>query len=103
MLDWRLDRIRVGVQGWDTRDPALIDAILRHEALEAYVANADDPVWEDAKNPPRLEWNCRLGLIVDDNAMWRLPLRERIVSSIGRLVMRLARRNGRVGWNPTSR
>ena len=82
---------------------ALIDAILRHEALEAYVANADDPVWEDAKNPPGIEWNCRLGLIVDDDAMWRLPLRERIVSSIGRFVMRLARRNGRVGWNRTSR
>ena len=83
---------------------ALIDAILRHEALEAYVANADDPVWEDAENPPGLEWNCRLGLIVDDNAMWRLPLRERIVGAIGHLVMRLARRNGRVvESNPTSR
>ena len=55
------------------------------------------------RDPPGLEWNYRLG-IVDDDAMWRLPLRERIVGAIGRLVMRLTRRNGRVvGSNPTSR
>lgn len=73
---------------------ALIEAVLRNEALEAYEVSADDPFYADNVNPQVDLANFTLGLIGDDNEDWHIPLHERMLSAIFGLAMRLVGRGG---------
>ena len=79
---------------------ALIEAVLRHEALEAYEASTDDPLCVDDVNPQVDLSNFSLGLIGGDNEDWQIPLRERILGAIFGFAMRLGGRGtGFVGFS----
>lgn len=74
---------------------ALIEAVLRHEELEAYEASEDDPLGVDNVNPQVDLSNFSLGLIGGDNENWHIPLRERMLGAIFGFAMRLGgRRTG---------
>ena len=79
---------------------ALIEAVLRHEALEAYEASADDPFSVDNVNPQVDFSNFHLGLIGGDNEDWHIPLSERMLGAIFGFAMRLGgRKTGFVGFS----
>ena len=79
---------------------ALIEAVLRHEALEAYEASTDDPLCVDDVNPQVDLSNFSLGLIGGDNENWQVPLRERMLGAIFGFAMRLGGRGtGFVGFS----
>ena len=78
---------------------SLIEAILRHEALESYEASVDDPLCVDDVNPQVDLSNFSLGLIGGDNEDWQVPLRERMLGAIFGFAMRLGGRGtGFVGF-----
>ena len=79
---------------------ALIEAVLRHEALEAYDASADDPFCVDTVNPQVDLSKFSLGLIGGDNEDWHVPLGERMLGAIFGFAMRLGGRGiGFVGFS----
>ena len=71
---------------------ALIEAVLRHQALEAYEASADDPFYVDNINPRVDLSRFSLGLVGDDDENWHIPLRERILGTIFGFAMRMGGR-----------
>ncbi len=90
-MAWPEDRSWCTVTGIDMNSTyaggstALIEAICRKAKLEAHEAYLDDPIWQDAENPPA-PGNFRLGLICEDNVAWGLPFRKRMDKAMGRLI-----------------